>query len=74
MRFKTGDLVIKTTGGNKMVIYDIIPGNQYKCFWFIGSDARESVFSEDDIVTLDDYKKYLKIEERDDKINQVLNG
>lgn len=65
--------MIKTTGGNKMTIFDVISESKYKCMWFVGSLVNESIFNEDDIVTLDDYKRYLRIEERDDKINKLLS-
>ena len=71
MRFKSGDIVMKNTGGNKMTIFDQIE-NGYKCLWFVESSLNESVFIEDELVTLNEYKKILKTEERDDKINQLL--
>jgi uncharacterized protein YodC (DUF2158 family) len=71
MGLKPGDVVIKKTGGNKMTIQSVTNG-LYHCFWFIGSILKEQTFSEGDIVTLDDYKRYLKIEEREDKINQIF--
>jgi uncharacterized protein YodC (DUF2158 family) len=76
MKFKSGDVVIKTTGGNKMTIgqcyHSPTTGNGYQCYWFIESSLHESDFVEDDIVSLQEYKRYLKIEEREDKINQLL--
>jgi len=72
MKFKTGDIVIKTTGGNKMTI-DSFNGDLYKCIWFLESQLYQFDFKEDEIVTIEEYKKLLKIEERDDKINQILN-
>lgn len=75
MRYKSGDIVIKKTGGNKMTVvqeYDDNSRYYYKCYWFIESKLYEEVFKEDDIVTLNDYKRFLKIEEREDKINQIL--
>ena len=42
MKFKSGDIVIKTTGGNKMTIFEKIE-NGYKCFWFVDS-LNEEVF------------------------------
>ncbi len=73
MKFKSGDIVIKTTGGNKMTIFDKI-GDSYKCLWFVESSINESFFREEELVTLIDYKRLLKTEERDDKINQLLNS
>lgn len=73
MRYKTGEIVIKTTGGNKMTIFDKI-GDIYKCLWFVDSGMNESDFREDEIVTIQEYKRLLKTEERADKINQILKG
>jgi len=72
MKFKPGDIVIKTTGGNKMTICDRISDGVYKCIWFVESSVNESIFNEEEIVTLTEYKRFLKTEERDDKINQLL--
>lgn len=72
MKFKAGEIVIKTTGGNKMTIFDRI-GDVYKCLWFNERGMNESEFKEEEIVTLQEYKKLLKTEEREDKINQLLN-
>ena len=73
MKYKNGDIVIKTTGGNKMTIFDKISDGVYKCLWFVENSCNESVFKEEEIVSLEEYKKYLKIEERDDKLNQLLS-
>jgi uncharacterized protein YodC (DUF2158 family) len=73
MKFKPGDIVIKTTGGNKMTIFDKISDGVYKCLWFVESSYNESVFTEDQIVTLNEYKRFLKTEEREDKINRLLD-
>lgn len=72
MKFKPGDIVIKTTGGNKMTIFDKISDGVYKCLWFVESSMNESVFKEEEIVTLPEWKRLLKTEEREDKINQLL--
>jgi uncharacterized protein YodC (DUF2158 family) len=72
MKYKSGDVVIKTTGGNKMTIFDKIEDGVYKCLWFVESSMNESVFKEEEIVTLNEYKRFLKREEREDKINQLL--
>ena len=71
MRYKTGEIVIKTTGGNKMTIFDRID-DIYKCLWCVDSNMNESDFREDEIVTIQEYKRLLKTEEREDKINQIL--
>jgi uncharacterized protein YodC (DUF2158 family) len=72
MKFKPGDIVIKTTGGNRMTIFDKISDGVYKCLWFVESSYKESVFNEDEIVTIPEWKRLLKTEEREDKINQLL--
>jgi uncharacterized protein YodC (DUF2158 family) len=72
MKYKPGDIVIKTTGGNKMTIFDKISDGVYKCLWFVESSCNESVFKEDEIVTITEWKRLLKTEEREDKINQLL--
>jgi uncharacterized protein YodC (DUF2158 family) len=74
MKYKSGDVVIKTTGGNKMTIFDKIDEGVYKCLWFVESTMNESEFKEEEIVTLNEYKRFLKTEEREDKINQLLNS
>lgn len=74
MRFKPGDVVIKTTGGNKMTIFDRVNHGIYKCIWFVGSSLNESIFNEEEIITLEEYKRFLKTEEREDKIGQLLGS
>lgn len=74
MKYKSGDVVIKTTGGNKMTVFDKIEDGVYKCLWFVESSLNESIFKEEEIVTLNEYKTIIKTEERDDKINQLLNS
>lgn len=71
MKFNCGDVVIKTTGGNKMTISEKIEDG-YKCLWFVEKSLNEKVFKEEEIVTLNEYKRLLKTEEREDKINQLL--
>ena len=67
MKFKPGDVVIKTTGGDKMIIQSPI-NESYECIW-ASDKMHKQTFKEDEIVTLDEYKK---VEERDDKINRIL--
>ncbi len=74
MKYKSGDVVIKTTGGNKMTVFDKIGEDVYKCLWFVESSLNESEFKEEEIVTLNEYKRFLKKEEREDKINKILNS
>ena len=70
MRHKPGDIVIKTSGGNKMTISDE-EGGYYKCVWVVESKFYESIFKEDEIITLNEYRM---IEERDDKIDQIFRS
>lgn len=72
MKYNVGDVVIKTTGGNKMTVYEKLPGGVYKCLWFVESSQCEDLFNEDEIVNLNEWKRLLKTEEREDKINQIL--
>jgi uncharacterized protein YodC (DUF2158 family) len=72
MKFKPGDIVIKTTGGNKMTVFDKISDGVYKCLWFVESSCKESIFKEEEILTIPEWKRLLKTEEREDKINQLL--
>jgi uncharacterized protein YodC (DUF2158 family) len=72
MKYKPGDIVIKTTGGNKMTIFDKISDGVYKCLWFVENSMNESIFKEEEIVTITEWKRLLKTEEREDKINQLL--
>ncbi len=72
MKFKPGDIVIKTTGGNKMTVFDKISDGVYKCLWFVESSCKESIFKEEEILTIPEWKRLLKTEKREDKINQLL--
>lgn len=71
MRYKPGDMVIRTTGGNKMSIFDKISDGVYKCIWCVGDKINESIFNEEDIIPIEEYKV---VEERQYKINQILNS
>lgn len=71
MSFKIGDIVIKNTGGNKMTIHEKV-NSGYMCFWFSENKLNERFFTEEEIVTLKEYERLLKTEEREDKINQLL--
>jgi hypothetical protein len=57
-----------------MTIFDKIDDGVYKCLWFVESKMNESEFKEEEIVTLNEYKRFLKTEEREDKINKILNS
>lgn len=69
MRYKPGDMVIKTTGGNKMSVFEIMSEGVYKCIWCVGSKVNESIFKEEEIIPIEDYRL---VEERQYKINQIL--
>lgn len=71
MKYKSGDVVIKTTGGNKMSIFDNVSESVYRCIWCNDDKVREGVFNEDEIIPLSEYKT---LEERELKINQILKN
>ncbi len=70
--FKLGDLVIKKTGGNKMTISKIVD-RLIDCQWFVGSNLNNDTFSLSELIHIDEYYLYLKLEEREDKISKILN-
>jgi len=72
MNFNCGDIVIKTTGGNKMTIASKVGPDMFKCLWFVENSLCEGVFHQKDLVTIPEWKRLLKTEEREDKINQLL--
>ena len=74
MEFKLGQIVIKKTGGNKMTINSYESENKYGCLWFDDKKLYQDIFNENEITTIDSYRKTLKIEEREDKISTILNG
>lgn len=71
MKFKTGDVVIKKTGGNKMTICNFIDG-KYSCFWFVGKHSHQGCFESNELVNLEEYKRILVMEERKDKIKNLM--
>lgn len=75
MNYKLGDIVIKKTGGNKMTIDSVDQSsNIYYCIWFDDKKLYHDSFNEQDITTIENYRKLLKIEERADKILTILSG
>lgn len=72
MRFKIGDVVIKNTGGNKMTIEGFRDSLIY-CVWFVGSNLYRSSFDQRELVTIDEYRMILLMEERDDKLSKVMS-
>ena len=71
MNFKPGDLVIKSTGGNKMKIISC-SNDQVDCVWFT-EKYNESTFNKKDLIPFSQYGSVLVTEKRDDLINQILN-
>lgn len=72
MRFNTGDKVIKTSGGNKMIVTRIIENSKIYCTWFVDK-VYDGFFDENELVTINEYQSLLVKEERDDKINRVIS-
>lgn len=70
MRFKPGDIVIKSTGGNKMTVFNSV-NEKHECIW-VTDKVNQDTFSDDELLTMEEYKKSLKSDERDDKINQLF--
>lgn len=71
MKFKPGDLVIKTTGGNKMRILSCWD-KRVECVWWTES-CHHCVFDEIDLIPYNQYEYLIKSEKRNDIINQILN-
>ena len=71
MRYKSGDVVIKTTGGNKMSIFGAVSDGVYKCIWCVDSKMNESLFKEDEIIPISEYRI---VEERQYKIDELLKN
>ena len=74
MKYKSGDVVIKKSGGNKMTI-EKINDTECKCVWFVGAKVFEKIFNTEELTTVEEYERiYIKKEMRDDKINQLLKS
>jgi uncharacterized protein YodC (DUF2158 family) len=71
MKFKPGDLVIKSTGGNKMKIISC-QDTSVDCAWFTET-YHESTFDECELVPINQYQTILLTEKREDLIDQILN-
>jgi uncharacterized protein YodC (DUF2158 family) len=71
MKFRPGDMVIKTSGGNKMKIVEYTP-NGVQCVW-VSEKYQEGIFNESDLIHISEYTSVLITHERDDKIQQILN-
>ena len=72
MRFKPGDIVIKSTGGNKMKIVECREDGSIDCVWAT-DDLNRGEFREDDLVSINDYKSSIMTEKRDDLIDRILD-
>lgn len=70
MIFKSGDTVIKKTGGNIMKVIEST--DLGICCGWISDSFYESIFSEDELVTLEDYKMIIKSIKRDHLISDIL--
>lgn len=74
---RVGDIVIKKTGGDKMIVSDYYAVDEKKyltCYWSIGKELIEDTFEEKDIVNINEYFKYLKVEERRQKIRILFKN
>lgn len=67
--YKSGDVVIKRTGGNKMTISTILDDGLYKCIWFVDSGLNQGIFNKNDIILLSEYHI---VESRNYNINEIL--
>jgi uncharacterized protein YodC (DUF2158 family) len=69
--FKPGDMVIKTTGGNKMRVTETSCG-MVTCIWATDT-IHTDTFPEVDLMTVDTYEiRSAQQSGRNDKINQLL--
>jgi len=69
---KVGDLVIKTTGGNKMKVISIVD-NKAECVW-ITESFHQANFNVNDLLPYSDYNSLFKEEKRNDKIEKILKS
>ncbi len=69
---KPGDIVIKKTGGNKMLAYEN-KGGTVSCCWCVGDESCfNKDFREEDLVLTEDFEKIMKVEERQDRIESLF--
>lgn len=69
--FKPGDMVIKTTGGNKMRVTETSPG-LVTCIWATDT-IHTDTFCEADLMSVDSYEvKSAQQSGRHEKISQIL--
>lgn len=72
MKFKPGELVIKNTGGNKMIIVDYIDNYTVNCVWAT-ENIHSGSFDEKDLLYINEYQSVITSEKRDDLINKIIN-
>ena len=68
----TGDLVIKKTGGNKMLVVDNKEGMVH-CIWATDSCYSE-FFKEGDLVLVEEFDQMIKQLSRHDRIDELFNS
>lgn len=68
---RVGDLVIKTTGGNKMRVVSITD-NIAECAW-VTESFNQGMFSVDELLPFSDYKSLFRNYHRQEKINKILS-
>jgi len=72
MKFKPGDLVIKSTGGNKMRILEYIDNDMVDCVWAT-DNIQEGVFNESELISISEYQSVITAEKRNDIINAIID-
>lgn len=67
--FKTGDIVIKNSGGNKMTIHDKISETIYKCYYFVDNGLNIAEIDQSELMPINAYNQCM---ERMDKIDYLF--
>ena len=70
-KFKPGDCVIKTTGGNKMKIIGYTMSG-IDCAW-VSDTYNEKTFLEEELIPINEYNSIMITHKREDYINQIIN-
>ena len=74
MSFKTGDIVMKITGGNKMKIVSLNESEKrVDCVWFT-ERFHESSFHESELVSLNEWRSISKTEGRKESLRKLLEN
>jgi len=68
----TGDIVIKKTGGNKMLVVSNKKGLVF-CIWATDSCYSE-YFNEDDLILAEEYDQLIRQLSRHDRIDDLFNN